>query len=123
LLPLIDWEPTEDGNVRVLNDTADFYRYFDATPHAEFLYACVRKTIEADLPRETAFLAQYDQFRARVEAIVDMPDRTIDLLFRFLHENGGQLSKRGRTQEFAQLEDEEVAAAERAYDDSFKPVL
>ncbi len=36
--------------IRRLNDTGDFYRYFDATAHAEFLYACVRKTIEEDLP-------------------------------------------------------------------------
>jgi hypothetical protein len=50
LLPVIDWEPTQDGNVHVKNDTADFYRFFDATPHAEFLYACVKKTIEEDLP-------------------------------------------------------------------------
>jgi hypothetical protein len=28
LLPLIDWRPTADGNVRVLADTADYYRYF-----------------------------------------------------------------------------------------------
>ncbi len=39
LLPLIHWEPTADGNVHVLNDTVDYYRFFDATPHAEFLYA------------------------------------------------------------------------------------
>ncbi|WP_315902711.1 hypothetical protein [Microbaculum marinisediminis] len=24
----------------MLNDTGDFYRFFDATPHAEFLFAC-----------------------------------------------------------------------------------
>jgi hypothetical protein len=46
LLPNIEWETTAEGNVRVLNDTADFYRFFDATPHAEFLYGCVKKTIE-----------------------------------------------------------------------------
>ena len=56
LLPLIQWEPTADGNVKVLNDTADYYRFFDATPHAEFLYSRVKKTIEEDLPRETDFL-------------------------------------------------------------------
>ncbi|HET6215656.1 MAG TPA: Fic family protein, partial [Acidobacteriaceae bacterium] len=119
LLPVIDWRPTEEGNVEVLNDTADFYRFFDATPQAEFLYACVRKTIEEDLPRETQFLAHYDQFRSRVEAIVDMPDRTIDLLFRFLHQHGGQLSKRAREQEFAQLTEPEAAAVERAYQLAF----
>jgi len=48
LLPLIEWEPTGNGNLRVLNDTADFYRYFDATRHAEFLYACVEHVIEQD---------------------------------------------------------------------------
>ncbi len=119
LLPVIDWRPTEDGNVEVLNETADFYRFFDATPQAEFLYACVRKTIEEDLPREIRFLLHYDQFRSRVEAIVDMPDRTIDLLFRLLHQNGGRLSKRAREQEFAQLTDAEAAAAEGAYKMAF----
>jgi Fic family protein len=42
LLPLIKWRPTRDGNVEILNDTADFYRYFDATPQAEFLYSCIK---------------------------------------------------------------------------------
>ena len=102
-----------------MNDTADFYRFFDATPHAEFLYACVRKTIEEDLPRETKFLASYDQFRSQIEAVVDMPDRTIDLLFRFLHQHGGRLSKRARETEFAQLTDTEVTAIERSYNLAF----
>jgi hypothetical protein len=115
LLAVIDWQPTADGNVKVMNDTADFYRFFDATPHAEFLYACVKNTIEEDLPRETEFLAQYDRFRARIEAMVDMPDRTIDLLFRFLHQNGGRLSQRAREQEFAPMTEAEVSAAEAAY--------
>jgi Fic family protein len=105
LMSVIDWQPTEDGNVRVTNDTADFYRFFDATPHAEFLYGCVQKTIKVDLPLET---------------IVDMPDRTIDLLFRFLHQNNGNLSKRARMQEFAALTDAEAAAVERAYSELFQ---
>ena len=121
LLPLVEWEPTEHGNVRVLNDTGDFYRFFDATPHAEFLYGCVKKTIEVDLPRETEFLARYDRFRARIEALVDMPDRTIDLLFHFLHQNNGALSKRAREQEFARLSGPETAAAEAAYREIFQP--
>lgn len=119
LLPMIDWKPTADGNVNVLNDTADFYRFFDATPHAEFLYACVKQTVEEDLPRETEFLKRYDQFRGRLEAMVDMPDRTIDLLFRFLHQNEGRLSVRAREKEFGQLTEAEVSAVEAAYLASF----
>jgi hypothetical protein len=119
LLPLIEWETTENFNVRVLNDTDDFYRFFDATPHAEFLYGCIRKTIEEDLPNETAFLRRYDEFRTGVEAIVDMPERTTDLLFRFLRQSGGTLSARARKSEFAKLSDGESAKIERLYEQIF----
>jgi len=121
LLPFIEWQPTEDGNVRVVNNTADFYRFFDATPHAEFLYSCVQKTINEDLPQEADFLARYDRFRTRIEAIVDMPERTIDLLFRFLHQNSGVLSKRAREEEFVSLTEKEAAEAEAAYKEVFQP--
>jgi Fic/DOC family len=117
LLPLIEWEPTEDGNIHVLSDTADFYRFFDATPHAEFLYGCVRKTIEEDLPNETEFLRRYDLFRTGVMSMIDMPDRTVDLLFRFLRQNNGRLSNRARGYEFRSLTDSEVENIEMLYDD------
>ena len=119
LLPFIRWEPTPDGNVRVLNDTADFYRFFDATQHAEFLYSCVRQTIEQDLPDETRFLQSFDRFRAGVEAIVDMPERTLDNLFGFLRQNGGRLSKRARENEFAELTAQEVTRIEDLYAEAF----
>jgi hypothetical protein len=119
LLPLIEWEPTQRSNIRVLTETADFYRFFDATPHAEFLYQCVERTIDVDLPAETRFLRAYDIFRREVANIVDMPDRTADLLFHFLHQNNGALSKRDRQHEFAQLTDDEVAQMESKYAEAF----
>lgn len=119
LLPLVEWEPTESFNVRVVNDTGDFYRFFDATPHAEFLYACVQKTIEEDLPHETDFLRRYDRYRQDIEAFLDMPERTIDLLFRFLHQNEGRLSRRARDKEFAALTDKETARIEAIYREVF----
>ena len=119
LLPCIDWDPTDDGNVQVTNDTADFYRFFDATPHAEFLYQCVEKTIDEDLPEETEFLRRYDEFTDRIEGLVEMPDNTIDLLFRFLDQNDGRLSKRRRSGKFAALTDDEVREVEQIYADTF----
>jgi hypothetical protein len=119
LLPVIEWEPTPKGNVRVVNATADFYRFFDATPHAEFLYQCVERTIDVDLPAETGFLAAHDVFRRALANIVDMPESTADLLFRFLHQNNGTLSKRGREKEFAELTEAEVALIESAYAEAF----
>lgn len=119
LLPVIQWDATPEGNVEVRSDTGDFYRFFDATPHAEFLYACVRKTIDEDLPRESEFLRRYDGFRAVVETVVDMPERTMDLLFRFLHQSHGRLSQRAREKEFAGLTDSEVVKFEESYQELF----
>lgn len=115
VLPLVRWRPAPDGNVEVLNDTADFYRYFDATPHAEFLYTCVKKTVEEDLPNEAAMLRRYDAFRTHLEAIVDMPDRTADMIFRMLRQNEGRLSKRAREKEFAKLTPAEIENIEAVY--------
>lgn len=120
VLPLVKWKPTEDGNVEVLNDTGDLYRYFDATPQAEFLYDCVRKTALEDLPAETDYLRRYDAFKGAVEAMIEMPDRTIDLLFRMLRQNEGKFSKRAREKEFAKLTADEARRIERAYADSFE---
>lgn len=119
LLPLIEWEPTEKFNVRILNDTGDFYRFFDATPHAEFLYACVEKTVEHDLPAQTEFLRRYDKFKQDIENFIDMPDGTLDLLFRFLHQNSGRLSGRAREKEFRELTDQESERVERIYQENF----
>lgn len=115
LLPLIEWEPAPRGNVRVLNETADFYRYPDLTPHAEFLYEAVAKTIREDLPKETIFLARYDRFRGALQETIDMPETAANLLFRFLDQNNGRLSKRAREKEFATLTAEEVEAIEDLY--------
>jgi len=119
LLPVVRWEATADHNVRVLNDTGDFYRFFDATPHAEFLYRCVRKTIDEDLPNETAYLEKFDRFRSGVQAIVDMPDRTLDLLAAFLRQNEGRLSKRAKENEFASLSEDEALKMEKLYQEIF----
>jgi Fic family protein len=119
LLPCVQWDTTQKGNVKVLNDTADFYRFFDATPHAEFLYECVRQTIEQDLPNETNFLRNFDTFRSGIENMIDMPERTLNNLFGFLRQNDGRLSKRARGSEFAELTEDEVVKIEQFYADSF----
>jgi Fic/DOC family len=119
LLPLIQWETTPDCNVRVTNDTGDFYRFFDATPHAEFLYGCVQRTIEQDLPDESAFLRRYDSFRRQVDAFIDMPEHMTDLLFRFLHQNDGRLSQRASAKEFAALTDDEAKRIEAIFGEVF----
>lgn len=115
LLKFIDWNATDTGNVQVLNQTSEYYRFFDATPHAEFLYYAVRETVDQDLPTEIAYIEACDEFRDLVNEIVDMPDKTIGLLQRFLLQGSGVLSERARENEFAGLAEEELILIEDAY--------
>lgn len=121
LLPFVEWRPTSDGNVEVLNDTSDYYRYFDATVQAEFLYACVEQTVDHDLPDEVAFLEAFDRFAAAVKEIAEMPDRQIERLRGFLEQGKGHFSNRAREREFAALTDQEAVRIESLYAEHFGP--
>lgn len=72
-----------------------------------------------DLPAEARYLEAYDTFRRSVTEIVDMPDGTVDLLFRFLRQNKGVLPNRGREKEFAKRTDDEIANVEASYRNEF----
>jgi Fic family protein len=119
LLPLIEWRRTAGGNVEVLNETASYYRFFDATAHAAFLYACVEQTIEVDMPEEVAFLEGFDRFTLGIQQMIDMPIDQVELLHKFLKQNDGRLSQRAQGREFAALTADEVREVERLYWDSF----
>jgi hypothetical protein len=49
---------------------------------------------------------------------VNLPDRQVNLLHRFVSQGKGQLSKRGRSEEFAALTDAEVQQIEQFYHES-----
>ena len=116
VLPLVDWRTTRRHNIEVLNDTGDYYRFFDATAHAEYLYKCVGEVVTRDLPQEVAYLEGYDEFSRRVqEETADMPEKTINLLAQFLRQTSGRLSKRARTREFRRLSPDEVERVEELY--------
>ena len=119
ILPFIKWEATEDHNVRVLNSTIDYYRYYDATPYVQFLYRCVKETIELDLPKEAQFLVKYDQFRSTVQKTLEIPDRIVFLLYSFLSQNKGKFSKRALEKEFVMLSDNEIEQFEDLYEQLF----
>ncbi|WP_119303907.1 Fic family protein [Dongia deserti] len=116
-LALTQWETTPQLNVHVLNETRDFFRFFDATRQAEFLAQCVVHTIRNTLPQEIDYLRRYDVAKRRVEAFVELPDTTFDLMMGFLRQNAGHFSRRAREREFKQLTDDEAHAIEAIYQD------
>jgi hypothetical protein len=113
LMPFIERRPTSERNVEALNTTADLCRYFDCTEQAEFLYRCVSRTVEQDLPREIDYLRRHDEGILRIMEAVEMPDRIAEDLAMFVRQNTGPLSKNQPEDEFREPTDDEVTRLER----------
>ena len=119
LLDHIDWEQTSDNNVQVMNETLDYYRFFDITKQTEFLYDCVNDTIDNIISQEIQYLTAYDAFKRWLDDEYEMPDKMVALLVRFLEQNEGKLSNRAREKEFSNLKPEEALEIEKTFKELF----
>ena len=102
-LALADWRWSPLGS----------YRYFDATPFAEYLHERVAEAVDQDVKEEIEFIAVFDRAFDAVREIVDMPDRRASLLVRLCMQNQGRLPRRKRRL-FPELADDEIGAMEAA---------
>lgn len=82
------------------------------TQAAEFLYSCVARTIEVDLPRELDYLRRHDQAMREVMDRVAFSDRQAQDFIMVARQNGGALPKGRRTGAFAKLTPPELADLE-----------
>ena len=119
-IDLIEWAPTADHNVKILNDTVDLYRYYDITAQVEFLYECVEETIEQIIPDEIDYLEKYDRMTQYINNHWSFPDTKVDLLIKFLNQNNGKLSKNKRQKEFDDFTDEEISTVEENFQSIFE---
>lgn len=119
LMNFIEWHALPSKNVEVTNDTADLYRYYDCTEEAEFLYSCVERTVEKDLPREIEYLKRHDEAMHGIMNFIEMPDRLAQDLIMHIRQNGGALSKKRRTGDFKKLTDDEVTNIEKIVGSAF----
>ncbi|OSQ38473.1 Fic family protein [Thalassospira mesophila] len=120
LMDFIEWRPLPNRNVDVINDTADLYRYFDCTEEAEFLYSCVKRTVDYDLPKEIIYLKSNDEALRGIMSVIEMPDRLAQDLIMHIRQNNGKLSKNRRQGIFEELLDQEVAKAEEIVSSAFE---
>lgn len=123
LLDFIEWEETSTNNIKVFNNTLDYYRYFDATKQTEFLFGCVEDTVKNIIPEEVKYLVNYDAFKQYLDDNFEMPDKLVALLVKFLEQNKGELSKRAIEKEFAELTEDEISDIEKTYKNIFNPNL
>ncbi|MEA1891790.1 MAG: Fic family protein [Campylobacterota bacterium] len=119
LMDLIEWEATPSGNVKVLNDTEDLYRFFNCTQSCEFIYESVEKTIKETLPQELKYLHSFDKAFEEINNLVEMPDNKIKSLITFILQNDGKLSKNKHEKYYEKLTQDEIENIENIIDDYF----
>lgn len=113
IAPFVEYSLDSEQKMTVVNETGALYRFFDATPQAEYLFDCIEETIGRDLHQELTFLKFFDASMKAVMGIVDMPNQRAALLIRLIHQNKGKLSKAKRDS-FSELSDDEIAKIETA---------
>ncbi len=116
LMEFIRYMMSEDGKVTVTNpeETESYFRYPDLTEHCVYLLDAIHSTIREDMPDEMNFIQRYEEAKAAIQAIVDMPDKMVDQMILFLHQNKGVFPKR-RREYFAKLTDAEIGAMQSAF--------
>jgi hypothetical protein len=101
---------------------AMYFRYFDATPQAEFLYWALERTVSEDLPQEIDFLLGFDRARSALNERFDWPRNTLGLFIQLVHQNQWKLSETKRRSHFDWMTDQEVREAQalvlRAFSES-----
>lgn len=111
---------SESPDVPAKGNDSIYYRFFDATEQAAFLYRALERTVEYDLVSEINFLLGFDRARTRLDALLDWPPHSLELFIRLVKQNGGSLSKAKRQSHFPWIKDEELALAESGVMQAFE---
>lgn len=97
----------------------EIYRYWDATPCAEFGLQMAQEAFDKDLRGESAFLARFDRVYKAVNDAIDMNGNDLALLVRYAVQNDGRLSHnrvkqfiaKGHPQQLLDLAQHAISAA------------
>src|SRR3990167_697452 len=105
---LTEYDLSDEGVMNVEQDSKIYYQYLDFTRITVYLFQCIHDAIHEYMEQEIIFLLNYDKTKNAIQAIVDMPDKDIDLLIKLVTQNHGELAKKKRNDYFSQLNDHEI---------------
>lgn len=95
----VRWIDGEQFEYHYLGDAYhDAYRYWDATPAAEFCSQMAELALDDELRTETEFLIRYDRAYKAVDEAYDLVNSDLAVLLVSAFQNNGVLSKRRRDQ-------------------------
>jgi len=116
LMQRIRYTKNDSGEIEVVNgdEVEGYFRYPDLTDQCIYLAETIHATLNEDMPNELIFIQRYDEVKKALQHIVDMPDRIINLMIMFLHQNKGVFPKR-RREDFTKLTDDEINEMQVAF--------
>ncbi len=120
LMQRITFNAAANGKITVTNpdEVAAYFRYPDLTLQSIYLTQTIQSTIRHDLSEELFFLERYDELKGDLQNLIDMPDRKLNEVIVFLHQNKGLFPNR-RKKHFPEITDEEFTAMEKIYSEIF----
>jgi hypothetical protein len=121
LMQFIRYDKKADGSLIITNpdETEGYFRYPDLTEHCTYLLKTIHATLAEDMLNELTFLQRYDEAKNELQNIVDMPDKLLNDMLMFLHQNKGVLPKR-RRERFHQITDDEIQRMENSFRNVFE---
>jgi len=121
LMQRVSYNKTPEGEIIVTNskEVESYFRYPDLTVQCSYLAHTIEATITDDMTDELEYLLHYDEAKKEIQAIVDMPNKDIDLMIAFLHQNKGVFPNRRRKQ-FPKLTDQEITSMQKAFQNVFQ---
>ena len=121
LMQRIKYNKKKNGEIEVINknEVEDYFRYPDLTGHCIYLAETIHATLKEDMPNELVFIQRYDEVKKAIQQIVDMPDKDINMMILFLHQNKGIFPKR-RREHFSRLTDDEITKMQIVFREIFE---
>jgi len=116
LMQRIQFVSAANGRIAVTNseEVVSYFRYPDLTTQVIFLANAIRETIQHDLSDELHFLDRYDELKRAIQELIDMPDKKLNDLIVFIHQNKGKFPKR-RKKYFPEISQSELEGIEGVY--------
>lgn len=91
------WNVTHIGDSDFVFDFKSsplIYAHWSGQKAAEFVTACASKALAQSLIEETIYLQSYDQAFEKIDKSYDLPNKTINLLIQWIHQNNGHMPER-----------------------------
>ncbi|MCE7041392.1 Fic family protein [Dyadobacter sp. CY312] len=120
LMRRIRYQTLEKGEIKITNqaDVESYFRYPDLTYQCIYLSKIISEAVSLDMSDELLFLERYDELKKTIQNRIDMPDKDLNQLIMFLHQNKGVFPNR-RKSDFPKLYEEEFSAIQQIYQQIF----